>query len=246
MEKLDPQRRELLEARMFSKGHHFDNTPFNQNGNASMDDDSGEAPVTPVITSQPVVVEKPVTPSPLKGRKRKTAASTDNDHKHSRAKDGNIMSITGHFPKKDGLTSPNRNTLISSTGLRAAGVQHQTSRENSNDIAVTSRGTQTDPTEDLMPFNNRDGYDNANNAATIQELRNELAQVENQLRTQVAAEKKLKEKNARSVELLKEFLVQQTITAKKKTREETMRNRLRLGQFNTVRQGASFVDGTVE
>merc|ERR1711936_1284526 len=70
--------------------------------------------------------------------------------------------------------------------------------------------------------------------------RNELSQVENQLRTQVASEKKLKEKNARSVELLKEFLIQQTMAAKKKTREETMRKRL--GQFNTVRQGASFVE----
>merc|ERR1712013_503787 len=138
-----------------------------------MDEDSGESPTTPVITSQPMVVEKPVTPSPLKGRKRKTAASQDNDHKHTRsAKDNNIMSITGHFPKKEGLTSPNRN----SGGLRAAGVQHQTSRENSNDIAVTSRGTQTDPMEEMMQFNNRDGYDNANNAATIQELRTELAQ----------------------------------------------------------------------
>lgn len=226
---------------MFSKSHSFEASPYNQNGNASMDDDSVEAPITPVIPPQSIVAEK-INPSPLKGRKRKNAASESNDQKHGgRVKD----SITGHFQKKDGLTSPNRNTLISTGGLRAGSVAHQQSRENSNDIAVTSRGTQTDITEEMMQFDaNRGstegGFDN--NAGTVQELRNELSQLENQLRSQVAAEKKLKEKNARSVELLKEFLIQQTTAAKKKVREDTMRNRLRLGQFNTVRQGASFVE----
>lgn len=244
MEKLDPQRRELLEARMFAKTNHFDSASFNQNGNESSS--SSDVPISTVLTSQPMVIEKSVTPSPLKGRKRKTNTSdSGSDHKAVRpfSETAGVMSIPGYFAKKDGITSPNRNSLISPTSLRnSSSIQRSISSNSNNDIAVTSRGTQTDEVSFEKPSNEQNFDNNANNAATIDDLRRDLSQLEQQLRAQVAAEKKLKEKNARSVELLKEFLIKQTVSNKKKTREETMRNRLKLGQFNTVRQGASFVE----
>ena len=250
MEKLDPQRRELLEARMFSKTHSYETALYNQNGSA--EGDSSDLPNSSVVTSQPIVMEKAISPSPIKGRKRKTTSIESGDGQHKTARpfsdNAGAMSIPGYFSKKEGITSPNRNALISTTTLRnsAALTRTQSGGTANNDIAVTSRGTQTELTEDIIQYENRGGdqnYDNnVNNAAAIDDLRRDLSQLEQQLRAQVAAEKKLKEKNARSVELLKDFLVQQTTAAKKKTREETMKSRLRLGQFNTVRQGASFVE----
>ena len=49
---------------------------------------------------------------------------------------------------------------------------------------------------------------NADNTSN-DELRRDIVQLEQQLQTEIAAEKKLKEKNTRSVELLKEYLIKQ-------------------------------------
>ena len=59
-----------------------------------------------------------------------------------------------------------------------------------------------------MVSNNSTNVIKTSDAATV-ELSREISQLEQQLHAQLAAEKKLKEKNARSVELLKEFLIEQ-------------------------------------
>lgn len=48
----------------------------------------------------------------------------------------------------------------------------------------------------------------------IGDYKREISQLEQQVRAQMAAEKKLKEKNLRSVELLKEFLIKQVCSKK--------------------------------
>lgn len=246
MEKLDPQRRELLEARIFSK---------NQQNGCSSGSDSSDMPPTHVniyplnnSESGTQTSNKSKTPPPGKGRKRKSVSITTLDqnaealHKATRML-SEPPPITGYF-KKEG-SSPNRNSLYSQ--LRQQPIPRPPSVLN-NDIAVTSRGVQTDlGFSDILQLeqlaeNHLRGKSPSHNNQSTDELRRECSQLEQQLQSQAVAEKKLKDKCQRSVELIKEFLVKQTTEAKKRTREDTMKNRLRLGQFNTVRQGASFVE----
>lgn len=255
MEKLDQQRRELLEARFTKQYTAYDNAQYNinngGNGSGSGSDSNDIAQVnvyTPVKTPPPIIKEKSKTPPPTKGgRKRKTPSIDHNDSMHkinrSLTEPAPSSGIVSYFGKKDGITSPSRNTLL--TNIRGNVIQRQMSSSN-NDIAVTSRGTQTDMTSDeiaqMQVMSNPYNCGKAHNDAATEDLRRDISQLEQQLRAQISAEKKLKEKNATSVGLLKEFLKTQATQNKKRTREDTMRNRLRLGQFNTVRQGASFVE----
>ena len=55
---------------------------------------------------------------------------------------------------------------------------------------------------------------NAHRDPQISDYKREISQLEQQVCAQMAAEKKLKEKNLRSVELLKEFLIKQVCSKK--------------------------------
>ena len=68
--------------------------------------------------------------------------------------------------------------------------------------------------------------------AAAVDLTREISQLEQQLHAQVAAEKKLKEKNVRSVELLKGFLKEQVqgLISNNLFRKLCMRNKPRLFQ----------------
>jgi len=271
MEKLDPQRRELLEARMFAKNQSFDSvsyTNYNNGGGSSGSDSSdiqvsipafisptavpisSPAFISPIAVpiSTPAMIEKCKTPPPGKGRKRKIAQQFDDGTltkpiSRPASESGAAIGIAGYFGKKDAITSPNRGLLTSMRGT----IPRQPSLPSNNDIAVTSRGTQTEVTINDVSRMESFLVDQVVDVKTardpaVDDYKREISQLEQQLRAQIAADKKLKEKNARSVELLKEFLIEQAIQHKKEMREKTMRNRLRLGQFNTVRQGATFVE----
>lgn len=78
----------------------------------------------------------------------------------------------------------------------------------------------------------------------------ELQRGSDELRRQISAQQKLidkqKEQLVKSVEVTKQLLVEKSQMEKKAARQKCMQNRLRLGQFVTQRQGASFVENWVD
>ncbi|XP_047136271.1 serine/threonine-protein kinase tousled-like 2 isoform X1 [Hydra vulgaris] len=249
MEGLDPVRRELLEARINGIGckniqQPFESPTYNfMNGNnASSGSDSFETTSAQPPASPTSNFEKSCTPPPPKGRKRKVTTSEYKEVSQKPTRQINDSSGIGtYFGKKDILTSPIRVPM----GITNARNSPTPSHSNI-DTAVTSRGTQTDnlPTDANVTGSSVKQPDNSKivDSGNLEELRREISRLEQQANGLLANEKKMKEKNERSVELIKEFLISQTIDQKKRCREHTMANRLRLGQFNTVRQAASFVE----
>lgn len=73
-----------------------------------------------------------------------------------------------------------------------------------------------------------------------------LAQAQEELKRQLTAQQKLIDKHKENInkcsQMTKLLLIEKSDLEKKTARQKCMENRLRLGQFVTQRQGASFVE----
>ncbi|KAL5006577.1 hypothetical protein ScPMuIL_015383 [Solemya velum] len=78
----------------------------------------------------------------------------------------------------------------------------------------------------------------------------ELVRQNDELRRQLTAQQKLIEKHKENLQkclgVNKSLLMEKSLLVKKTTRQKSMENRLRLGQFVTQRQGATFVENWVD
>ncbi|KAK3588071.1 hypothetical protein CHS0354_012124 [Potamilus streckersoni] len=78
----------------------------------------------------------------------------------------------------------------------------------------------------------------------------DLLRQNDELRRQLTAQQKLIEKHKENLQkclnVNKSLLIEKSLLEKKTTRQKSMENRLRLGQFVTQRQGASFVENWVD
>ncbi|CAL1263800.1 unnamed protein product [Larinioides sclopetarius] len=78
----------------------------------------------------------------------------------------------------------------------------------------------------------------------------ELQRAGDEYKRQVSAHQKLidkqKEQQAKCLSVTKQLLIEKSTMEKKAARQKCMQNRLRLGQFITQRQGASFVENWVD
>lgn len=224
MESLDPQRRELLEARIFGSKHGLEQSSVsNQSaGNSSSGDTCDKTPEKMATTSR--------------GRKRKGAA-TPEDGVSKSGKGSNQETprqITKYFGSKGTATS-----------LRSSPASRNILLSDSDSSYRSNKSTQTDlKTSDLklLEYKASNGIESKRKDGTIDDLKREISQMEQQRNSHLATQVKIKERLDKSLLLIKEFLIQQAKEKSKETRELTMKNNLRLGQFNTVRQGAQFVE----
>lgn len=103
---------------------------------------------------------------------------------------------------------------------------------------VTIRSLRDDQSKSVADIEERDGKID------------ELTRGSDELKRQVAQQNKVidkqKEQLAKSVDVTKQLLVEKSQMEKKAARQKCMQNRLRLGQFVTQRQGASFVENWVD
>jgi len=80
----------------------------------------------------------------------------------------------------------------------------------------------------------------------IDELQRNSEELKRQMSQQNKVVDRQKEQLVKSVEVTKQLLVEKSMMEKKAARQKCMQNRLRLGQFVTQRQGASFVENWVD
>lgn len=225
MESLDPQRRELLEARISGNRHGLDPTSIsNQSaGNSSGGDTLDKTP------------EKMATS--LRGRKRKVAVTPDDGIQKRTASQDAPQQITKFFGS--------RSHSSSSTPLKNSPASRSLLQNDSDSVFQTNKCTQTDLKANdvkLLEYRASNGVESKRKDGTIDDLKREISQLEQQRNSHLAAQVKIKERLDKSLLLIKEFLIQQARQQNKDRREQAMKNNLRLGQFNTVRQGAQFVE----
>jgi tousled-like kinase len=80
----------------------------------------------------------------------------------------------------------------------------------------------------------------------IDELQRGSDELKRQMNQQSKVVDRQKEQLAKSVDVTKQLLIEKSLMEKKAARQKCMQNRLRLGQFVTQRQGASFVENWVD
>ena len=124
---------------------------------------------------------------------------------------------------------------------------HSSSSQSHLPLAVTSKAVQTDLTMRLI----RDGEsksmaDLEERDGKIDELQRGSDELKRQMNQQSKVVDRQKEQLAKSVDVTKQLLIEKSLMEKKAARQKCMQNRLRLGQFVTQRQGASFVENWVD
>ncbi|XP_074622202.1 serine/threonine-protein kinase tousled-like 2 [Acropora palmata] len=256
LEALDPQKRELLEAR------------FSAPRNINQDSQHSNASVTSVGSDREF---ESITPSNRSekhpGRKRKATQDGDSPgflNKSGRAEASN--KITEYF--KNDISSSCRspqNLLASFTSQFQAdssstlpfplkAMKHEAEYDGSGSIESAGifvhEATQTTLTAtSLLEMETS----LSNGAASSQEKENKIESLERlledykkEVESQKKALAKAKEGLEKCLHINRKLLITASTLEKKTVRETCMKNRLRLGQFVPVRQGVSFVETWVD
>ncbi|XP_054165508.1 serine/threonine-protein kinase tousled-like 2 [Oppia nitens] len=114
-------------------------------------------------------------------------------------------------------------------------------------VQVCSRAVQTDLSiKSLRDLEAKSAHDLETRDTKIEELHRSSDELKRQLQAQQKLIDKQKEQLKKCIEVTKELLKEKSAMEKKAARQKCMQNRLRLGQFVTQRQGASFVENWVD
>ncbi|KAG8199492.1 hypothetical protein JTE90_009339 [Oedothorax gibbosus] len=109
------------------------------------------------------------------------------------------------------------------------------------------RSVQTDLTiNKIKELENKSALDLEMRDNRIDELQRANDELKRQLSAQQKATEKAKEQLQRCHDVTKQLLIEKSLMEKKASRQKCMQNRLRLGQFITQRQGASFAENWVD
>ncbi|GBM25672.1 Serine/threonine-protein kinase tousled-like 1 [Araneus ventricosus] len=109
------------------------------------------------------------------------------------------------------------------------------------------RSVQTDLTiNKIKELENKSALDLEMRDNRIEELQRANEELKRQLSALQKANEKTKEQLQRCHDVTKQLLIEKSLMEKKACRQKCMQNRLRLGQFITQRQGASFAENWVD
>eukprot|EP00105_Crassostrea_gigas_P016662 XP_011434131.1 PREDICTED: serine/threonine-protein kinase tousled-like 1 isoform X2 [Crassostrea gigas] len=230
LQSLDPRKQELLEARFLGSRFQPLNASSNpqDNSNLSAGSNAGDDEAHLVLTP-----EKPKTPSERKRKRKATASdSTESTTPKSTRPEANGKKINDYFK---GYTVPSPGSLSNSDsmGYPPQRSLYQYNKAVQTDVEYVNTGEHKDNRiEDLLRQN--------------EELRRQVNTQQSQLTAQQKLIEKHKETSQKCLQVNKSLLIEKSKLEKKTTRQKSMGNRLRLGQFVTQRQGATFVENWVD
>ncbi|XP_072029817.1 serine/threonine-protein kinase tousled-like 2 isoform X2 [Amphiura filiformis] len=270
----DPQRLELLEARIMGNRH----TPIvisDDEHDKKSNDSAGSASRNSHAEEQP---EIKVTPQRKERRRKRKNDKSENSNDGSGEGVPGVKKISdffrgtsglsgspgrGHTPSKSPSSSshsmfppsPSGNNLEYSSLHHSQQQQQQTQQPlaiSTHSLPPTGRRelrsteTQTMMTAaDIVRL-----YKVENELKAKSETMEQLARANKEMQRQLELIKKEGQKQidlfTKSTSVIKELLIKESTIEKKEARTKSMENRLRLGQFTTQRQGASFVEQWVD
>ncbi|XP_003745176.1 serine/threonine-protein kinase tousled-like 2 [Galendromus occidentalis] len=110
-----------------------------------------------------------------------------------------------------------------------------------------SKAAQTDLSGDqIATLETKSTHDLEQRDIKIEELQRGSDELRRQISTHQKNLEKSKEQLTKCIDVTKQLLIEKSAMEKKQCRQKCMQNRLRLGQFVTQRQGASFVENWVD
>ncbi|KAM7427763.1 Serine/threonine-protein kinase tousled-like 2 [Porites harrisoni] len=255
LEALDPQKRELLEARFHTPRSINQDS---QHSNASISSTGSDKELESITPSQRSekhsgrkrkATQDGDSPSVLSKSGRSEAKITEyfkNDASASRKSPLNLMpSFTSQFHADSSSTlpyplkAPLAPELESdgSDGVDSAGIfVHE-----STQTILT-----TESLREMEAFLSTGVASSQQKESKIEELKGLVEDYKTQVEAQQKAVAKAKESLEKCLAINKKLLITSSTLEKKAGRERCMKNRLRLGQFVPVRQGVSFVETWVE
>lgn len=243
---VDTRKRELLEARLVNeKG-----VSHEAYSNSNLSKLSGVAQNEEAV-QMPGVLETVKTPSSSgKKRKRKCAADASfNGIEGSSQHDTNCKKISDYLKQ---CSSAARSLSYPTSGISfsqidvcdpvsMAGGQQKTA------ASLQNVQVQTDMTfSEIENLEGRSAPDMSRKDAAISNLELEREELHKQLATQQKSIDKNKDVVQKCKNVTKTLLIEKSNLEKKTARQKCMENRLRLGQFVTQRQGATFVENWVD
>ena len=252
---LDPRKQELLEARFL--GGRF--KPLNiQQENSNHSGGSVEHLEEQLLVNANTPEKQPRTPTERKRKRKATNDGTESNTPKSRP-EANGKKINEYFKNQ----SPNRTSGVNpQAGTKSPSPQglsysytapSPSSIYNSSSDSMhgfppvplyqCSRAVQTDVLcHQIQAWETKASTDIEQKDTRIEEL---IRQNDEQ-RRQITAQQKLIDKHKDNLQkclnVNKSLLIEKSKLEKKTTRQKSMSNRLRLGQFVTQRQGATFVE----
>ncbi|XP_061186181.1 serine/threonine-protein kinase tousled-like 2 isoform X2 [Saccostrea echinata] len=257
LQSLDPRKQELLEARFLGSRFQPLNVSSNpqDNSNLSVGSNAGDDEAHLVLTPE----KQPRTPSERKRKRKATASdSTESTTPKSTRPEANGKKINDYFKQNQ---SPSRGSMNTHLGTKSPSPQgipygytvpspgsvsnsdsmgyppqrslYQYHKAVQTDVEYVNSGEQKDNRmEDLIRQN--------------EELRRQVTTQQSQLTAQQKLIEKNKDTAQKCLQVNKSLLIEKSKLEKKTTRQKSMGNRLRLGQFVTQRQGATFVENWVD
>ncbi|XP_052094813.1 serine/threonine-protein kinase tousled-like 2 isoform X1 [Mytilus californianus] len=252
---LDPRKQELLEARFLGgRFQPLNITQSQDNSNHS----AGSVEQLDEALSVNTPEKQPRTPTERKRKRKATSDGSESNTPKTRP-EANGKKINEYFKNQ----SPNRSGSINpTTGTKSPSPQglsysytapSPSSVYNSNSDSLhgfppvplyqCSKGLQTELTwQQIQIWESKASSDIEQKDTRIDEL---IRQNDEQ-RRQITAQQKLIDKHKENLQkclnVNKSLLIEKSKLEKKTTRQKSMSNRLRLGQFVTQRQGATFVE----
>lgn len=251
---VDARRRELLEARLADKSGLVDQTCHQNQSDSNLSTSSQHSSggLSDEHNHHSLEQEKQRTPS-AGDRKRKRKINHDNQDKPrcdaKRGMDANYaammsMNYDNHLLLQQ-QTSATPPGIIGGSGL--ATMQRNPSIANYPQHVFGQKFVQTDITgQQLDNMESKSASELSRKDALIEKLEQEKEALVTQVQAQQKQIEKQKETIQKCISITKMLLIEKSNLEKKSARQRCMENRLRLGQFVTQRQGATFVENWVD
>jgi tousled-like kinase len=160
----------------------------------------------------------------------------------------NLTSTTSNSTNNNNNSSSVIQQQANNQVVNNAAQQQQPQPSNSNYSNyvysnLISRAVQTDLTaKQIQELETKSASDLEEKETKIDDLQRNSDDLKRQVQTHQKTIDKQKDQLIKSTEVTKKLLIDKSLMEKKACRQKCMQNRLRLGQFVTQRQGASFVE----
>ncbi|XP_060560819.1 serine/threonine-protein kinase tousled-like 2 isoform X2 [Ruditapes philippinarum] len=263
---LDPRKAELLEARFYGRFQPL-NIPQQMNvmpQQVPLPSESNSNLSAGSLDREEQEVHTPEKRTPSERKRKRKPTNSDSNHDGSllakTRPEANGKKINEYF--KQQCQSPSRSQQCASNiGTKSPspqGVQYsymasspQSSNSNSMHsypaLFLSAKAIQTDLSAmQLKALESGASNDIAEKDQRIEDLNRQNEELRRQLTAQQKLIEKHKENLQKCLNVNKTLLIEKSCLEKKTTRQKSMENRLRLGQFVTQRQGATFVENWVD
>jgi len=222
-----------------SQNYHYYNLPSspNQHNKSNLTSNQiNSPPNTPMLTSN----EYPIMGPPIGLSSINNANNLTTTNSSTQQLSNNSSTVIQQQTSSTANPASSGVSGVNSSTSQAPSNSNYSSYGYSN---LISRAVQTDLTaKNIQELETKSASDLEEKDTKIDDLQRSQEELKRQISVSQKTIDKQKDQLVKSTEVTKKLLIDKSMMEKKASRQKCMQNRLRLGQFVTQRQGASFVE----